>query len=62
MFKVELTGSRFYRSAHYVLEDRGCLVVQRSKARATRFTRERAKAIADKWSDPNGFTAHVVEA
>jgi hypothetical protein len=65
-YLVQLTGSRFFKSAHYLVLDRGFLVVQRSKARATRFTtREAAEAAAAKINagyNPNGFTAAVINA
>jgi len=37
-------------------------ICQRSQKRATRLTREAAEKIAANWSDPNGFTATVVDA
>lgn len=62
MFIVKLSGSRFFKSDHYLAIDRGFRVVQRSKARAARLTREQAEQIAASWRDPNGFSATVVEA
>ena len=63
MFSIELTGSPFYRSTHFVRDAIGALVVQRSRKTATRYpTREAAEKVAFRNSWVNGFTASVVEA
>lgn len=62
MFVVVLSGSRFFRSNHYLTVTPGVHIVQRSAKRATHLTRDQAEKIAANWSDPNGFTAAVQAA